>query len=148
MTLVIRKNSYCSSQAFNPNNMIKVKHPIESYNIHQEIFLKNALEEDKEYHSLAFSFKNAVYLYYSMQLDATLEVYQDWIEGLADEEYKKCMQAKGFEACKKVLAFIHYLRKIRTMDEQSFICEKMGKEQYDRYKMLIKANTVLSPQNK
>ncbi|MCJ8155685.1 hypothetical protein MKJ01_18175 [Chryseobacterium sp. SSA4.19] len=121
--------------------MIKVKHPVESYNIHQEIFLKNASEEDKEYHSLAFSFKNSVYLYYSMQLDATSEVYQDWLEEMTDDELKNTMQAKGFEACKKALSFNRYLRKLRIMDEQSFICKKMGKEQYDRYKILMKEKT-------
>src|SRR5690554_297668 len=89
---------------------IKVKHPIEEKNRNQEEFLNNLTEEsDKQYHSLIFSYGNAIYLYYNLPYEASEQDYKEWLGGLNDS-LREYMESKGFEACTSVLSFSRYVR--------------------------------------
>lgn len=115
--------------------MITVKHPLEKYNTAQENFISNLADEDKEYHSLLFSYGNASYLYHHLPIEPTLEDYTEWLEGL-DENFRKEMQSKGFESCKNILSFTRYVREKRDIGMEDFVIEKMGTEQYRKFKDL------------
>lgn len=117
--------------------MIKVKHPIEKIKLSQEDFLKNMAEKDRDYHSLLFSFGNAAYLYYALPIDPTLEDYDEWLEGLPEGNFKRDMQANGFESCKTILAFSRYVREKNDIGMDRFIMDKMGEESYSKYKSIF-----------
>ncbi|MEG0037511.1 MAG: hypothetical protein RR733_05170 [Victivallaceae bacterium] len=53
------------------------------------------------------------------------------------ENIRKDMQSKGFETCKSILSFTRYVREKRDIHMEDFIIEKMGIEQYGKYKELF-----------
>lgn len=116
--------------------MITVKHPLEQCNIAQENFISNIADQDKEYHSLLFSYGNASYLYHNLPIEPAFEDYTEWLEGL-NEKIRKDMQSKGFEACKNILSFTRYVREKRDIGMEDFVKEKMGIEQYSKFKELF-----------
>ncbi|MGL6128566.1 hypothetical protein SAMN05444360_1344 [Chryseobacterium carnipullorum] len=116
--------------------MISAKHPLEQYNTAQENFINNLADKDKEYHSLLFSYGNASYLYHNLPIEPSFEDYTEWLEGL-QENIRKDMQSKGFETCKSILSFTRYVREKRDIHMEDFIIEKMGIEQYGKYKELF-----------
>lgn len=116
--------------------MIKVKHPIESCNIEQETFINSLSEKEREYHSILFSYGNATFQYHNLPIERTPEDYNDWLEGL-DENFRKAMQEKGFETCKSILSFTRYVREIRDVDMEGFVKEKMGNDEFQKYKKLF-----------
>lgn len=120
---------------FQQNEMIRVKHPLDKCNTMQESFLENVSEELKEFHSLMFSYGNATYLYHNLPVEPTLQDFNEWLGGL-DGNIKKDMEKRGFEACKGVLSFTRYVREKRDIGLDEFVMEKMGKEDYEKYKLL------------
>jgi hypothetical protein len=116
--------------------MITVKHPLEQYNTAQENFISNISDQDKEYHSLLFSYGNASYLYHHLPIESTFEDYTEWLEGL-NENMRKDMQTKGFEACKNILSFTRYVREKRDIGMEDFVIERMGTEEYSKFKELF-----------
>ena len=120
---------------FQQNEMIRVKHPLDKCNIEQESFLENVSEELKEFHSLMFSYGNATYLYHNLPVEPTLQDFNEWLGGL-DGNIQKDMEKRGFEACKGVLSFTRYVREKRDIGLDEFVKEKMGKEDYEKYKLL------------
>lgn len=117
--------------------MIKVKHPEKNINLNQENFLENIPEKDKEYHSILFSYGNATVLYHSLPIEATIEDYHEWIEGLPEGNFKYDMQANGFEFCKSILPFSRYVREKNDIGMDRFIIDKLGEELYSKYKSLL-----------
>lgn len=116
--------------------MIRVKHPLDKCNTIQESFLENVSEELKEFHSLMFSYGNATYLYHNLPIEPTLQDFNEWLGGL-DGNIKKDMEKRGFEACKGVLSFTRYVREKKDIGLDEFVKEKMGKEEYEKYKALL-----------
>lgn len=115
---------------------IKVKHPIEEKNRNQEEFLNNLKEEsEKEYHSLIFSYGNAIYLYYNLPYEASEQDYKEWLGGLNDS-LREYMESKGFEACKSVLSFTRYVREKNDIGLEDFAKEQMGENDYQKFKLL------------
>ena len=117
--------------------MIKVKHPIEELNLKQEDFLKNIPEEDREFHSILFSYGNAAVLYHSLPIDPSMHDYHEWIEGLPEGNFKNDMHEKGFEFCKTILPFTRYVREKNDIGIDRFIQDKMGDELYKKYKSIL-----------
>ena len=68
--------------------MIKVKHPIESYNQQQAEFLISCPEDLKRFHELMFTYGNATYKYHNAAKDfSPTEVdFNEWLEGLPDND--------------------------------------------------------------
>ena len=123
--------------------MIKPKHPLECTHTQQEFFLNHLVDEKKEYHTLRISYSNAVYLYYNLQLNISVHDYEEWLNEIADEKVRSAMQSKGFEECRKTFSFTRFIHKKRRIIEEDYIRQKMGDEQYNRYKALsIGAETV------
>lgn len=116
--------------------MINPKHPLECYNIHQEIFIKHVTEKDREYQILRISYCNAVYLYYKLQLNVSVYDYKEWLNGIVDEKLRFVFKSKGFRECQKTFSFIRFMHKKRNISEEDYIKEKMGNEKYYRYKIL------------
>ncbi|WP_294201030.1 MULTISPECIES: hypothetical protein [Chryseobacterium] len=116
--------------------MINPKHPLQNYHTQQEFFLKHLAEESKEYHTLHISYGNAVYLYYQLQLNVSVDDYEEWLNEIADEEVRNTMKSKGFEACREICSFISFIQKKRNVTEDEYIRKKMGNEEYIKYKML------------
>lgn len=116
--------------------MINPKHPLQYYNTQQEFFLEHLSEKNREYHRLHISYSNAVYLYYDFQLNISENHYQEWLNGIEDEQVRNTMQSEGFEKCCKDSVFIRFIREKRNISENDYIIEKMGNEEYMRYRML------------
>lgn len=116
--------------------MIRVKHPLDKCNTMQESFIENVSEELKEFHSLMFSYGNASYLYHNLPVEPTLQDFNEWLGGL-DGNIKKDMEKRGFESCKSVLSFTRYVREKKDIGLDEFVKEKMGKEEYEKYKALL-----------
>lgn len=119
------------------DDMIKVKHPLEQKNINQENFIQSISENEREYHELLFSYGNAVYIYYSLDIEPTLQDYEEWLDGL-DEVIRLDMENKGFEKCKMILSFTRYVRERKDIGMEGFVKEKMGIEEYKKYESLLK----------
>ncbi len=119
------------------NDMIKVKHPLEQMNINQENFIQNVSENEREFHELLFSYGNAVYIYHSLDIEPTLQDFEEWLDGL-DEVIRLDMQNKGFENCKSVLSFTRYVRERKDIGMEEFVKEKMGIEDYEKHQSLLK----------
>ena len=117
--------------------MIKVKHPEEKINLNQEDFLRNIPENDKEYHSILFSYGNAAMLFYSLPIEPTQQDYSEWLNGIPQENIKNDMKAKGFEFCKTSLPFSRYVREKNDIGLDRFIMDKMGEELYNKYKSIL-----------
>lgn len=115
---------------------IKVKHPLEECNIKQADFLYKTPDKDKEYHSLLFSYGNATYLYHNLDIEATEEDYNEWLDGL-DENIRMDMKAKGIEGCKDILSFTRYVREKKDIGMDEFVRKKMGEEEYEKYRLLF-----------
>ena len=117
--------------------MINPKHPLEYQHNQQEFFLKHLPEKDKEYHTLRIAYSNAVYLYYRLQLNASIYYsYKEWLNGITDEKLRNTMRLKGYEACKNTFSFKRFMYNKRNISEEDYIKEIMGKEKYDRFKIL------------
>ncbi|MDM1544271.1 hypothetical protein [Empedobacter sp. 189-2] len=116
--------------------MIKVKHPLEQKNINQENFIQSISENEREYHELLFSYGNAVYIYHSLDIEPTLQDYEEWLDGL-DEVIRLDMENKGFEKCKMILSFTRYVRERKDIGMEEFVKEKMGIEEYEKYQYLL-----------
>lgn len=116
--------------------MIKVKHPLEQKNINQENFVQSVSENEREFHELLFSYGNAVYIYHSLDIEPTLQDYEEWLEGL-DEVIRIDMEKKGFEKCKTILSFTRYVRERKDIGMEEFVKEKMGIEEYEKYQYLL-----------
>ena len=119
------------------DDMIKVKHPLEQKNINQENFIQSISENEREYHELLFSYGNAVYIYHSLDIEPTLQDYEEWLDGL-DEVIRLDMENKGFEKCKMILSFTGYVRERKDIGMEGFVKEKMGIEEYKKYESLLK----------
>ena len=119
------------------DDMIKVKHPLEQKNINQENFIQSISENKREYHELLFSYGNAVYIYHSLDIEPTLQDYEEWLDGL-DEVIRLDMENKGFEKCKMILSFTRYVRERKDIGMEGFVKEKMGIEEYKKYESLLK----------
>ncbi|WP_312351737.1 hypothetical protein [Empedobacter sp.] len=119
------------------DDMIKVKHPLEQKNINQENFIQSISENEREYHELLFSYGNAVYIYHSLDIEPTLQDYEEWLDGL-DEVIRLDMENKGFEKCKMILSFTRYVRERKDIGMEGFVKEKMGIEEYKKYESLLK----------
>jgi len=116
---------------------IKVKHPIEEYNIKQQDFINQLSNEtDKEYHCLLFSFGNATIYYHKLEIEPTLKDYNEWLEGL-DPNIRQDMYNRGFDNCKNILSFTRYVREKRDIGMEQFVREKMGEETYKKYKLIF-----------
>ncbi|MFV0233922.1 hypothetical protein OBK30_12785 [Empedobacter falsenii] len=115
--------------------MIKVKHPLEDKNIHQEKFIQNLVGQEREFHELLFSYGNAVYIYHSLEIEPTLVDYEEWLEGLS-HPIKEEMKNRGFENCKTILSFTRYVREKRDIGMEEFVKDKMGDEEYEKYQNL------------
>lgn len=118
------------------DDMIKVKHPLEQKNINQENFIQSISENEREYHELLFSYGNAVYIYHSLDIEPTLQDYEEWLDGL-DEVIRLDMENKGFEKCKMILSFTRYVRERKDIGMEEFVKEKMGIEEYEKYQYLL-----------
>lgn len=116
--------------------MINPKHPLQYNNTQQEFFLKYLAENNKEYHTLQISYTNAVYLYYDLQVNVSEHDYEEWLNEITDEKLRSAMQSKGMKECQKTSSFIRFINNKRNIIEDDYIREKMGNEQYNRYKML------------
>ena len=115
---------------------IKVKHPIKEKNRNQEEFLNNLKEEsEKEHHALLFSYGNATYLYHNLSVKATVQDYEEWLQGL-NEPIKSDMQNKGFEGCKGILSFMRYVREKHDIGLEEFVKEQMGENDYQKFTQL------------
>ncbi|WP_294285506.1 hypothetical protein [uncultured Chryseobacterium sp.] len=124
--------------------MINPKHPLQYYNTQQEFFLKHLADKNKEYHRLYLSYSNAVYLYYDLQLNVSEIQYEEWLKEIEEEEIRNTMQAAGFIKCRRSAAFIRFIREKRKVTENDYIMQKMGTEEYTRYKMLCQNNQDFS----
>ncbi|ALU28482.1 hypothetical protein NWE55_16800 (plasmid) [Myroides albus] len=116
--------------------MIVVKHPLDEISKNQQRFIDSVSEQDKEYHSLLFSYGNSVYIYYQIEIEPTLIDYEEWLEGLS-HEIKTEMQTKGFEECKTILSFTRYVLEKSDIGMEEFVKQKMGIEKYNQYKNLL-----------
>lgn len=124
--------------------MINPKHPLQYYNIQQEFFLQHLAEKNKEYHRLHISYSNAVYLYYDLQLNVSEVHYEEWLTEIEDEEVRHTLQSAGFKECRQNDSFIRFIQEKRNITENDYIMEKMGTEEYTRYKVLCKNNQDFS----
>ncbi|WP_294299138.1 hypothetical protein [uncultured Chryseobacterium sp.] len=122
--------------------MIKPKHPLRNYHIQQEFFLKYLEEEHREYHTLHISYGNAVYLYYQLQLNISVHDYEEWLTEITDENTRNAMQSAGFSKCRETSSFVRFIHRKRKIAEDDYIREKMGNEEYTRYKMLCQNDQV------
>jgi hypothetical protein len=116
--------------------MINPKHPLEFYNTQQEFFLQLIPEADMEYHTLKISYSNAVYLYYNLQLNVSIYDYKEWLNGIKNEKLKREMESEGFEKCRQNYLFLQFIQNKRNIRENDYIRDKMGNEEYIRYKEL------------
>lgn len=116
---------------------IHVKHPTESCNTEQETFINSlADDEAKKFHSLLFSYGNAVGWYHQINITPTEEDYQEWLEGLP-ANVSAGMKEKGFDQCKTILPFSRYVREKRDIHQEDFVKDKMGLECYNEYRKLV-----------
>jgi len=120
--------------------MINPKHPLQYYNTQQEFFLKHLAENNIEYHTLHISYSNAVYLYYDLQLNISESHYEEWLNGIQDEQVKSAMHSEGFEKCTGNELFVQFLNDKRAVTENDYIRQKMGHEEYSRYQVLCQGN--------
>ncbi|GEN77907.1 hypothetical protein [Chryseobacterium hagamense] len=116
--------------------MINPKHPLQYYNTQQEFFLKHLADQNKEYHMLYISYSNAVYLYYDLQLNISENHYEEWLNGIEDEQVKSAMQSEGFKNCLKNDSFVQFIKEKRKVTEKDYIMQKMGHKEYSRYQVL------------
>lgn len=115
--------------------MIKVKHPDNECNISQNKLLETLPPESRENQALLFSYGNASYKYHALELEPTIQDYNEWIEGL-DEPVKKGMQGLGFEKCKGVLSFTRYVREKNDIGMEEFLKNEMGND-YLKYLQIL-----------
>lgn len=115
--------------------MINVKHPIEELNRNQQNFIDSLPDDQKDYHSLLFSYGNAAYRYYNLKVEPTKEDYDEWLQGL-EGHFKIDMERNGFENCKSILSFARYVREKRDIGLEDFILDVMGKKDYENFKKL------------
>ena len=117
--------------------MIKVKHPDSGCNVAQEAFINSLPDaESKEFHSLLFTFGNAVCHYHDLPVEPTEEDYAEWLEGLP-ANIKTDMESKGFNGCKTMLPFSRHVRERRDIHLEDFVKKEMGEEIYARYQELV-----------
>ena len=110
--------------------MIKIKHPIDSFNIEQEKQIKALPYEQRKEASLLFSYGNASYRYHNLEIEPTEEDYIEWLSGL-ENPFKKGMQNLGFNKCKTVLSFTRYVREKRDIGMDEFIKNLMGNDYFE-----------------
>lgn len=105
--------------------------------INQENFIQSIVENEREFNELLFSYGNAVYIYHSLDIEPTMQDFEEYLEGL-NEIIRLDMENKGFEKCKMILSFTRYVRERKDIGMEEFVKEKMGVEEYEKYKSLLK----------
>lgn len=118
--------------------MVKVKHPLEKYNRHQEEFLNACPASQRRMHELLFSVGNITYRYHleARNCEPTEIDFEEWLEGLSDN-IRKDMKAQGFEKCKGVLSFTRYVMEKKDMGLDEYVKNNLGSD-YDEYLELLK----------
>lgn len=116
---------------------IKVKHPFKENNEKQEKFMKEVPEKDRDYHALLFSYGNASYIYHNLDIEPTEQDYKEWLEGLEEGNFKKDMENKGFDSCRRILSFTRYVREKHDIGMDEFVRKEMGEETYKKYRLLF-----------
>lgn len=104
--------------------------------INQENFIQSIVENEREFNELLFSYGNAVYIYHSLDIEPTMQDFEEYLEGL-NEIIRLDMENKGFEKCKMILSFTRYVRERKDIGMEEFVKEKMGVEQYEKYLLNI-----------
>lgn len=118
--------------------MIKVKHPLDHYNISQEQFLAHCSPKLRRHHELLFTFGNIVYRYHNeaREFKPTEADFKEWLEGLP-ETFRQDMERKGFEACKGVLSFTRYINEKNDIGLDEYVRQQMDPEDYAEYQSFL-----------
>jgi hypothetical protein len=108
-------------------SLIYIKHPVESCNIQQELFLSSCNEELKSYHTLMFNYGNATYRYH--KIEPSEEEYKDWLVGLP-ENIRNSFTEKGYEKSKTALPLKRFANEIRDNGMDKYLKKLLKPDDY------------------
>ena len=114
-----------------------MEHPKSECQRKQEEILRNCPEELREEYARSFRCSNAAYIYHqlaneSQASEKMLALYDEWLNSLPSK-IAEFMKSRGFEQCKTVLSFTHFVNEHNNKNMNEWMKEHLSEEDFTYY---------------
>lgn len=114
-----------------------MQHPNSECQKKQEEILRNCPEELREEYARSFRCSNAAYIYHQLANESQASekmpaLYDEWLNSLPSK-IAGIMKSRGFEQCKTVLSFTHFVNEHNNKNMNEWMKEHLSEEDFAYY---------------